>query len=504
VTARAVKKAAVFGFLHSARGLRRAVVASPHADKLLRPGFEAALWRLGKWRAWLLFEDARRRVPAYRTIWEEHGRPEVQLEGLDPNLTAIPITDKESYVKRFSIEERCRDGKLPTRGVVIDESSGTSGEPNDWVRGAAERDDGRKLLHLALHQQFGDRQLFVINAFALGPWATGMNVSMSIVDVSVLKSTGPDIDKIVNTLRRFGPRYRYLICGYPPFLKQLVDSGEIDLSEYDIVAAVGGEGLSESLRAYLLRSFKAVYSSFGASDLEINIAAENDFTIALRRLLRDRAEIGEALGLPGHALPMVFQYNPLDYYIETTADGELLFSVCRLDTLSPKLRYNLHDAGCVIRFPQLQRALAGFGVAPDDLADRWLDLPLLFHYGRSDATVSFYGANVTPADVQEAVFSVPELQELVGSFALIVGEDADANKTLRLAFELAEGRKPPPDVEPVLRKLLDSLVAVNQDYREASRFIPEGREPTVEFHLAGTGPFAGHDIRLKRTYIRSA
>jgi phenylacetate-CoA ligase len=500
---RAAKKAAVFGFLHSARGVRRALVASPHAEELLRPGFEAALWRLGKWRVWLLFEDARRRVPAYRTIWEEHGRPEVQLAGLDPDLSAIPITDKESYVKRFSIEERCRDGKLPTRGVVIDESSGTSGEPNDWVRGAAEREDGRKLLHLALHQQFGDRQLFVINAFALGPWATGMNVSMSIVDVSVLKSTGPDIAKIVHTLRRFGPRYRYLICGYPPFLKQLVDSGEVDLSAFDIVAAVGGEGLSESLRDHLLRSFKAVYSSFGASDLEINIAAENDFTIGLRRLLRDRPEVGEALDLPGHALPMVFQYNPLDYYIETTDSGELLFSVCRLDTLSPKLRYNLHDAGCVIRFPQLRRTLERFGISPDDLADRWLDLPLLFHYGRSDATVAFYGANVTPADIQEAVYSVPELQDSVASFALIVGEDADANKTLRLAFELGDGREPPADVEPVRRALLDALVAVNQDYREASRFIPAGREPTVEFHAAGTGPFAGHDIRLKRTYIRT-
>lgn len=497
-----MKKAAVFGFLYSARGARRALVASPHADKLLRPGFEAVLWRIGKWRVWLLFEDARRDVPAYRTIWKEHGCPEVHLHGLDPDLSAIPITDKESYVKRFSVEERCREGKLPPRGVVIDESSGTSGEPNDWVRGAAERDDGRKLLHLAVHQQFGDRQLFVINAFALGPWATGMNVSMSIVDVSVLKSTGPDIQKIVNTLRRFGPRYRYLICGYPPFLKQLVDCGEIDLAEYDVVAAVGGEGLSESLRTYLLRSFKAVYSSFGASDLEINIAAENDFTIAVRRLLRDRPELGEALGLPGNALPMVFQYNPLDYYVETTATGELLFSVGRLDSLSPKLRYNLHDIGCVVRFPQLRRALAQLGLAPEDLAERYLDLPLLFHYGRSDATIAFYGANVTPVDVQEALFSVPELQELVTSFALIVGEDAEANKTLTLAFELVEGREPPKDVGPLRAALLDALIAVNQDYREASRFIPPGREPMAEFHATGSGPFAGHDIRLKRTYIR--
>jgi phenylacetate-CoA ligase len=493
------RKAAVFGFLYSARGLRRALVASPHTAKLLRPGFEAQLWRIGKWRTWLLFEDARQGVPAYRTIWEEHGRPEVTLRGLDPDLTTIPVVDKESYVKRFSVEERCRGGRIPPRGVVIDESSGTSGEPNDWVRGAEERDDGRKLLHLGLRRNFGGEELFVINAFALGPWATGMNVSMSVVDVAILKSTGPDVGKIVGTLRRFGPRYRYLVCGYPPFLKQLVDTADLDLAQYDIHAAVGGEGMSESLRDYLLRSFRRVYSSFGASDLEINIAAENDFTIAVRRLLRDRPEIGDTLGLPGHALPMVFQYNPLDYHVETNDDGELLISVCRLDSVSPKLRYNLHDAGRVVRFPALRRVLAGFGVDPRDLDPDWIDLPLLFHYGRSDATVAFYGANVTPADVQEAVFAIPELQAAVASFALVVGEDAEANKTLAIAFELAPGREAPPvDVAPIVHR---RLIEANQDYREASRFIPAGREPAVEFHAAGTGPFAGYDVRLKRTYI---
>jgi phenylacetate-CoA ligase len=199
---------------------------------------------------------------------------------------------------------------------------------------------------------------------------------------------------------------------------------------------------------------------------------------------------------------MVFQYNPLDYYIEETDDGELLFSVCRLDSLSPKLRYNLHDAGRVIWFPAVERALADHGITPLSLADDHLDLPLLFHYGRSDATVAFYGANVTPLDVEEAVYRIESLQELVTSFELIPGEDAEANKTLVLAFELAEGREPPPDVERARSALHDALIAVNQDYREASRFMPAGHVPTAEFHPAGTGPFPGHDLRLKRAYIR--
>ena len=126
---------------------------------------------------------------------------------------------------------------------------------------------------------------------------------------------------------------------------------------------------------------------------------------------------------------------------------------------------------------------------------------MLFHYGRSDATVAFYGANLGPADVQEAVFSVPELQDIVSSFVLLIGEDERANKTLSLAFELAHGKVAPGDVEDVRVKILERLIAVNQDYREASRFIPAGYEPSIEFHAQDTGPFAGYDIRLKRTYI---
>jgi phenylacetate-CoA ligase len=423
------------------------------------------------------------------------------LDGFRPDFSRVPVTTKENYVKRYSVEERCVNGRLPVRGAVIDESSGTSGEPSNWVRGPEERRDGRKLLHIGVKRVLGDAPFLVVNAFALGPWATGMNLSMSIVDIALLKSTGPDVAKIENTLRLFGPRYRYLICGYPPFLKVLVDQASLDWSEYDCIAAVGGEAMSETLRDYLRRSFREVYSSFGASDLEINIATENDFTIAFRRLLAERPELGEALELPARGTtPMVFQYNPLDYLIETNDAGELVITICRLDTTAPKLRYCIHDVGCVRRFPQVRDALARAGVTPDRLAPEWIDLPLLFHYGRSDATVAFYGANLGTADVQDAVFSVPELAECVNAFALVEGEDANANKTLEIALELRNGVAPPADVR---ERLLARLAEVNQDWREASRMMPSG-QPTLCFHAVGTGPFADYDVRLKRRYVQSA
>jgi phenylacetate-CoA ligase len=495
-----LKRTLIFAFLLSARRLRRWVVGSPRlADLAMRPGYEAILWRVGEWRAWLAFERAREQVPAYRAFVAEH-RAEVVVRGFAPDFSRVPETTKESYVRRWSVEERCVGGRLPERGAVIDESSGTSGEPSNWVRGPEERRDGRKLLHLGVHRVLGDRPFFVVNAFALGPWATGMNLSMAIVDIAVLKSTGPDVGKIEKTLALFGSGYRYLICGYPPFLKQLVDSAALDWSRYDCLAAVGGEGMSEGLRTYLQRAFRQVYSSFGASDLEINIATENDFTIAFRRLLAQDPGLSEALGLPDHgSLPMVFQYNPLDYLIETNEAGELVITICRLDTTAPKLRYCIHDLGCVRRFPRVREALGARGVRPDELDPRWLDLPMLFHYGRSDSTVAFYGANVGVPDVQEVVFSIPELAERVNAFSLVLGEDERANKTLELAFELRAGADAPDDVRG---RVLERLAEVNQDWREASRFMPES-QPTLAFHASGTGPFDGHDIRLKRQYVRT-
>jgi phenylacetate-CoA ligase len=457
---------------------------------------ERAAAAAGRARARLAFEEARRRVPAYARFLEERG-----ISGR-VSWDEVPETDKDNYVRRFSVEDRCVGGRLPARGVVVDESSGTSGEPSNWVRSAAERRHGRAVLQRAIRRQFGRGPLFVVNAFALGPWATGMNVSMSTVDIAVLKSVGPDLAKIENTLRLFGPSYRYLLCGYPPFLKEVVDRAAVDWSTFDCSAVVGGEAMSEALRDHLGRAFRCVYSSFGASDLEINIGAETDFTIALRRLLAERPELGEALGLPDHgSLPMVFQFNPFEHLVETNGAGELVFTICRRGLAAPKIRYNLRDLGWVVQPGELERALAELGAeAP---AGQRLRSPFLFHYGRSDSTVSFYGANIAPADVEDAVLSVEALAGRVDSFALLVSEDGEANKRLTFALELREGAEP-PERDGLRRAVLDRLAASNQDFREASRFIPAGLEPELEFHPHGTGPFEGHDPRLKRRYVQTA
>jgi phenylacetate-CoA ligase len=501
----ALRRGLVFAILRVAGLGRRLLTSSETTYRLLFvPGFERARWRFGKWHAWLAVERARRQVPAYRRFLEEHGDPQVRARGLDPDLAVLPVTDKANYVSRFTLEERCRGGSIPPAGVVIDESSGTSGSPWNWVRGPHELRHVKQAMQVALHHQFGREPMFVLNAFALGPWATGMNVSMSVVDIAILKSVGPDVAKIENTLNLFGPRYRYLLAGYPPFLKTVVDTADVDWSELDVTAVFGGEGMSEGMRAYLLRSFRRVYGSYGASDLEINLAAETDLTIALRALLAERADLRERLArVDSPDLPMIFQYNPIDYYVESNEAGELVFTLCRTRNAAPKIRYNIHDLGHVIRFPELRAALDEARIPLDDLARRRSDLPLLFLYGRADDAVAYFGCKITPGNVQEVVFSVPSLTDNVDSFALLVSEDDAANKRLAIAFELRPGRVRPTGSAVELRdSVLRRLAELNQDFREAARFMPRDAIPTVEWHAHGTGPFAGDDVRLKRHYVR--
>ena len=498
-----MKKWLIFAFVAIARLFREVLSRSDGSYKLLfLPGFEGARWQMGRWKAWYVFDRAKRGTPAYRQFMADRVQ-DLPVKGWDPDLAAITITDKESYVKKYSIEERCHGGRLPMRGAVIDESSGTSGTPNNWVRGQVERGAIRRIVQLSLHSLIGRKPVFVINAFALGPWATGMNVSMALVDVSVLKSTGPDAEKVVNTLNLFGPGYRYLLCGYPPFLKSLVDDERVDWKKFEIVAVYGGEGMSEAVRSYLGQYFTRIIGSYGASDLEINMATENDFTVALRQEIARNPALAARLTVNHGVLPMIFQYNPLDYVIETNDDGELIITLCRAANAAPKVRYNIHDLGHVVRMPEYQRIARECGIRDPALLRPLTDLPLLFHYGRSDAAVGFYGCKITPNDVQEVLYTLPETKDAVATFSLVTYEDEQHNKRLTLAVEMLAGREAPTG--ETLRvwetAVFERLRAVNQDFRESARMVPEGCHPTLEAYAHLTGPFADQDIRVKRKYV---
>jgi phenylacetate-CoA ligase len=259
--------------------------------------------------------------------------------------------------------------------------------------------------------------------------------------------------------------------------------------------------MGESMRRYLGdRGVAEVYGSYGASDLELNIGAETVLTIALRRLLEREPRLASRLLQHRGATPMIFQYHPADFFVESTGDGEILVTVCRPGYVAPKVRYNIHDLGHVLRYPDLRRVLAEEGVDVETLEPGALDLPLLFLYGRSDASVAFYGCKIPPADVQETLFRLPDLAPRVESFQICTADDDEGDKRLTLRLEVS-GSALRDGSESWKDRVFDTLAAVNQDFREARRMAPAGKLPSLETHQTGTGPFAGSDLRIKREYV---
>ena len=467
------------------------------------PGINKIRTFNSKARAYSEFIKAKRRVPAYKSFLKAHNFSKPSFSGLLPNINEIPEIDKENYIKKFSIDARCVGGKIPTKNIIIDESSGSSGTATNWVRGLKERKRNAKMIEFGMRTLVGKEPLFVINAFALGPWATGVNVTMSCVSFSKLKSLGPEKEKIENTLKQFGENHNYVIMGYPPFLKYLVDTSEIEWDNFNIAFIFGGESMSEGMRDYLFQNgIKKAYSSLGASDLELNISAENDFTISLRRLLRSNQSLQSKILKYTGALPMIFQYNPTDFLIESSETGELIVTIGRPDYIAPKIRYNIHDRGHTLSLKDLYSILKSLNISLDKLAKPQTDLPLLLHYGRADMTVSFFGANISPADVNEVIYSLPELSKIVNSYNLSIDEDKEGTKKLIISIEVQKGETTELlDLEKTQATFFENLSKINQDFREVRKMLPNSSFTVLSFEDFGSGSFKENDIRIKAKYI---
>jgi phenylacetate-CoA ligase len=473
---------------------------------------------LGQLRAERAAWRAVRQVPAYGRFLADAGVRGASLFPLGI-LGHLPETDKRTYVDRFSLLDRCVDRPLPYPGTTIDESSGSTGTPYNWIRGRREREVAHRNIGFFARYAFGTQPLVTINAFSMGAWAAGFNMSLGMMRHGIVKSVGPDIDKILSTLSYLGPEYRFLISGYPPFLKHLLDEGDqrgFPWTDHELHALVGGEGMSEELRDLLLARFRSVYSGYGATDIEIGMAGESPVSIAIRRLARARPDVREAFFGRDSRLPMVFQYNPLIHHLEVNEDGEVVCTVSRLDLLAPRIRYNVHDEGGLMTFAAAAATLRRFGFRIETLGSvaeiagprgplPWVDpipLPFLWIRGRRDATISVMGSNIYPEDIETIVYRDEELVPRLHSFLLSVVDDETGLPRPAVALELTDLA----GVDDTWRRrmsdrLRDGLRGLNIDYRSSIAEFPAAMQPIVATFGVGEGPFAADATRIKQRRI---
>ncbi|MBV9790062.1 MAG: phenylacetate--CoA ligase family protein, partial [Chloroflexi bacterium] len=174
----------------------------------------------------------------------------------------------------------------------------------------------------------------------------------------------------------------------------------------------------------------------GTADAGV-LANETPLTICIRRFLAEHPEAARAL-FGESRLPTLAQYDPLSRFFETQ-DGTLLFSGANG---VPLTRYHIADTGGLIDYAAMLAFLDEWGFDPlATLQDTGLrgvrPLPFVYVFGRSHFPVSFFGANIYPENISVGL-EQPEVQDWVtGKFVLEVTEDADRNRWLAIAVELA-------------------------------------------------------------------
>jgi len=456
-----------------------------------------------------LFHDAAARVPAYRAFLEAHGFDPASVRSA-ADFSRVPLTTKENYMRAYPLPDRCWDGKLE-RCEMIAVSSGSTGVPLFWPRSIRHEMEVAVRFEQVFHDSFqaADRSTLAIVCFTMGTWVGGVFTANCLrylaqkgYPISVV-TPGNNMQEILRCVRELGPHFdQVALLGYPPFLKEVVDTGiarGIDCAPFRVKMVMAGEVFSEEWRTLVgnrigstspTTDFASIY---GTADAGV-LGNETPLSISIRRFLSQQPEL--ARGLFGESrLPTLVQYDPMSRYFETS-DGTLLFSG---DSGVPLIRYHIADAGGVVPYDAMMTLF--LENAPDqNVAEGPIvrEMPFVYVFGRSDFTVSYFGANIYPENVTVGLEQPPIPEWVSGKFVLEVEENDDRNPVLSVVVELLPGVKPDDEKEEAIgRSIRANLERLNSEFMH---YTPaEYRTPRITLAQAGDPDYFPAGVKHRYT-----
>jgi phenylacetate-CoA ligase len=463
-----------------------------------------------------LFHEVVSEVPAYREFLSSNGVDPAVVRTRD-DFSRLPLLTKEGYLRRYPLPARCRGGDLSTCDFVA-VSSGSTGEPTFWPRFISDELAVAIRFEHVLHDCFeaDRRRTLAVVCFPLGTWVGGMFTTACLRHVAAkgypitTVTPGNQKPEIFRVVRALAPMFEQtVLLGYPPFLKDVVDSGlaeGVRWGDLDVKLVLAGEVFSEewrslmAQRAGLTRPFHDSASLYGTADAGV-LGNETPLTVCIRRFLAERTDAARAIF--GEArLPTLVQYDPWIRWFEER-EGMLAFSA---DGGVPLVRYDVGDSGGIIPYPIMIGRLRDLGLDAEAEVRRHSDrgvrpLPFAYVFGRAHFAVSYYGANVFPETVSIALEQAGTRDWVTGKFVIEVQEDAQRDRQLHVTVELAPGAEPS---EARLAAVADEIVKVlrrlNSEF--ASYVPPERQRPIVT--LLPTGDAQYFPVGVKHRYVRGA
>ena len=461
-----------------------------------------------------LFHQVAADVPAYKAFLAERGINPASIQTFD-DFQMLPLLTKQNYHSRYPLAELTRRGRLETCDTIA-VSSGSTGKPTFWPRFFTDELEIATRFEQIFYDSFhaDTRPTLAVVCFTLGTWVGGMFTASCCrylaskgYPITVI-TPGSNKTEILRAVQELAPLFEQVVLlGYPPFLKDAIDTGiarGIEWQRYGIKLVMAGEVFSEEWRG--LVGDRAGYANpcydtaslYGTADAGV-LGNETPLSICIRRFLANHPEAARSL-FGESRLPTLVQYDPLSRFFETQA-GTLLFSG---NNGIPLVRYHIADSGGIIAYHQMLEFLEQLGFDPvsqlRSLGTRGVrQLPFVYVFGRSNFTVSYFGANIYPENVMVGL-EQPQIREWVtGKFVMQVVEDEDKNRFLLVVVELA------PTVEASEEKreaIADSVsVQLKRLNSEFANYVPETYQ-MPQVRLAVTGDPEYFPVGVKHRYSR--
>ncbi|MBM0744964.1 phenylacetate--CoA ligase family protein (plasmid) [Phormidium sp. CLA17] len=460
-----------------------------------------------------LFHQTAATVPAYASFLHTQGIDPATIQTI-ADFQHLPLTTKDNYLRQYPMAQVCRQGQLESCDMIA-VSSGSTGQPSFWARSLADEFQIATRFEQIFHDSFqaDQRRTLAIVCFALGTWVGGMYTANCCRHLAskgyplTLITPGNNKPEILRVVQTLAPQFEQVILlGYPPFLKDVIDSGiaqGVDWQAYQVKLVMAGEVFSEAWRSLVggrLGSTNFCYDSaslYGTADAGV-LGNETPLSICIRRWLADHPDAARSL-FGESRLPTLAQYDPLSRFFEVQ-DGTLLFSG---DNGIPLIRYHISDNGGLIAYPQMLQFLQEWGFDPIKALQGKrgvYPLPFVYVFGRSHFTVSYFGANVYPENVTVGLEQAPICEWVTGKFVMQVTDDADQNKQLAIAVELAPGVIGSEEQRNAI------AAAIHQHLRrlnsEFANYVPEAYQiPGITLHPTGDPDY--FPVGVKHRYTRS-
>jgi phenylacetate-CoA ligase len=463
-----------------------------------------------------LFHNVAASVPAYRSFLATHAIEPSQIRTF-ADFQTLPLATKSNYLQQYPLAQLCRDGVLEHCDTIA-VSSGSTGQPTFWPRFITDEFSIAARFEQVFYDSFyaDHRRTLAVVCFALGTWVGGMYTANCCRHLAAkgypltVVTPGHNKAEIFRVVQALAPAFEQVVLlGYPPFLKDVIDSGialGVPWGNYNLKWVMAGEVFSEEWRSLVgerVGATQPCYDSaslYGTADAGV-LGNETPLSLCIRRWLAQHPDVARQL-FGESRLPTLVQYDPCSRFFEVH-EGTLLFSG---DNGIPLVRYHIADTGGIVSYASMLAFLADWGFNPLAVLRNEMEavrgvhsLPFVYVFGRSQFTISYFGANIYPENVTVGLEQSPICEWVTGKFVMQVIEDRDRDRVLSIVVELAPGVTETESMAQTIATVIEyHLKRLNSEF--ANYVSPDYQTPQIT--LLPTGDAEFFPIGVKHRYTR--